>query len=81
LTDYAQRGLRVFGVDLRFTVVSAVRRGPREVGLLVVDLLGQAVAVDRSGHREQLPRDLPTRHRLDLRLVGQDWRIARVARV
>jgi hypothetical protein len=79
LDDYLQRGLRVSGVDLRFAAVSVRRRTPGSVSLLVEDRLGRAVALDRAGHRERLPRDLPTRHRIRLRLVGRDWRIERVA--
>ncbi len=80
LAGYVQRGLRVMGARLRFISVSLARRQPRWVRLIVVDQLGEAVTLDRAGHRERLPHDLPTRHRIELRKVGNDWRIARVVR-
>lgn len=80
LAGYVQRGLRVMGARLRFVSVSLERRQPRWARLIVVDRLGAAITADRAGHRERLPHDLPTRHRIDLRKVGNDWRISRVVR-
>jgi hypothetical protein len=81
LDQYIGRGLRVSGVSLQFTSLQVAHRHPRSVSLLVVDRLGASVAVDHSGHRQVLPRDRPTRHRIDLRKVDHTWRIARISLV
>jgi hypothetical protein len=80
LAAYVRRGLRVSGADMRFMSVGVEIQRPRSVSLLVVDRLGPAAALDRAGHREPLPRDLPTRHRIELESVGHQWRIARITR-
>jgi hypothetical protein len=79
LSAYARRGLRVSGVTMRFLSVRVQSAAHRSASLLVVDQLEPAVAIDRSGRRHPLPRDVPTRHRIELRMVGQNWRIASVA--
>jgi hypothetical protein len=80
LAAYVRRGLRVSGADMRFMSVGVEIQRPRSVSLLVVDRLGPAAALDRAGHREPLPHDLPTRHRIQLESVGHQWRIARITR-
>ena len=78
MAGYLRRGLRVSGVGLRFLRVEAQRVSPDSASLLVVDRLGAAFAVDDRGAAQPLPRDLPTRHRVELEKVGRQWRISRV---
>jgi len=80
LRAYVERGLHVAGARLHFLSVRVEDRAAGWVRLRVVDQLGAAVALDRTGHGEPLPHDLPTRHRIDLRKVGNDWRISAVVR-
>jgi hypothetical protein len=79
LTSYTGRGLRVRGVRLTIdrlrvedTVVGLVR-------LILVDQLGAATAVTRSGRERRLPRDRPSRHAIVLRRTGHGWRIASIS--
>jgi len=78
LRDYLRRGLRVADVSLRFTSVRFESRRLDAAALLVVDRLRRAVAVDARNHRRALPLDQPTRHRIELRLFGDRWRIAQI---
>lgn len=79
LDAYRRRGLRVRGVVMDFSVVLAQRQRPGAASLLVVDALGPAVAQDGSGHSRLLPRDLPTRHRIELAMTPAGWRIRAIA--
>jgi hypothetical protein len=78
LGDYARRGMRVLGVRLRFGRVAVMEQRPGYVRLAVVDRLVAATAVSASGRLLPLPRDLPSRHRVVLRRVGERWLIDRV---
>lgn len=78
LRAYRERGLRVTGVRMRFFVVEVELQRPGSAVLLVVDSLGRSVAHSRTGGARVLPEDLPTRHRIELREVGDQWRIARI---
>lgn len=78
LAGYRHRGLTVSRVDMRFLSVQVRERRPEDVSLIVVDRLGPAVAHDAAGPRQELPRDLPTRHEIELHRVGGEWRIARI---
>jgi hypothetical protein len=79
LRAYRGRGLRVSGLRMRFFVVEVELQRPGSAVLLVVDSLGRSVAHGRAGGASGLPADLPTRHRVELREVGGQWRIARIA--
>ncbi len=78
LSGYLDRGLRVVGARLAIESVQLLAHSDTCVRLLVVDRLGPAVAFDATGHRHRLPRDLPTRHRIELRRFDDAWRIASV---
>ncbi len=78
LRAYLNRGLRVVGVSMRFSVVAVQRELPDRASLLVVDRLAPAVARDASGHSRPLPHDLPTRHRIQLVTTPGGWRIASI---
>lgn len=79
MRTYLHRGLRVSGVRTRFTAVVLQRQLPDRATLIVVDTLGPAVAVDAQGRAQPLPHDLPTRHRIQLRMTDGGWRIAAIA--
>ncbi len=64
---------------MTFLSVRAQRVAAGSASLLVVDQLGPAVAIDRTGGRHRLPRDVPTRHRIELTLVDGHWRISAIA--
>jgi hypothetical protein len=78
LRRYVDRGLSVRGGDLLFGPVRVVSRSGRVVSLRVVDQLGAAIAVSRTGGRVRLPHDQPTRHVIVLARTGRGWRIASV---
>ncbi len=67
LQAYLERGLRVEGVSLRFAGVDVMRHRPGWVRLRVVDQLTTARTVTAGQVRGALPRDRPSRHRIDLR--------------
>jgi hypothetical protein len=79
LTGYVSRGLWVTGAGLDLLDLHVVSRAPGLVSLLVVDRLRSAVAHNRAGDTVDLPRDRPTRHRIDLRRQDGRWRIARIS--
>lgn len=79
LFRYVRRGLHVDGVATSYRVLAVDRIASGSATLLVVDRLGHAVARDDAGHHVALPDDLPTRHRVTLRLVEGAWLIAAVA--
>lgn len=81
LHGYLRRGFSVRGVAMTYLSVLVESEQRDAVVLRVVDRLGPARAVDQHGTIEPLPRDQPTRHRIVLRLVGDDWRIAAIASV
>lgn len=76
LRAYLHRGLRVSGVRSWCSVVLLERQLPDRASLVVVDTLGAAVAQDARGRLLPLPRDQPTRHRVQLRMTSEGWRIA-----
>jgi hypothetical protein len=78
LSSYARRGLVVRGISVDLLSLRVVARSAGRVWLEVLDRLGPAVAVDGHGHERALPRDEPTRHRIELRRVDGDWRIAKI---
>lgn len=78
LAGYRRRGLTVSHVQMRFLSVRVTDRRPEGVALVVIDRLGPAVARDAAGRRHELPRDLPTRHEIELHRVGREWRIASI---
>lgn len=79
LEGYLHRGLRVVGARLVVESVRVLGRSDTSARLLVVDRLGPTVAVDATGQHQPLPNDQPTRHRIELRRVGDQWRIAGIA--
>jgi hypothetical protein len=70
LRAWEERGLRVDGTEMQLLSVQVRRRTP---DLLVLDV------VDRLVGGVLLPRDLPTRHVVTLRVVAGEWRVARVS--
>ncbi len=78
LDRYRERSLRVRGVRLHFAQVTLVERGPRRVVLDVVDQLGAMRAVSTHGPTVSLPRDQPTRHRIELHHKPAGWLIASI---
>jgi hypothetical protein len=64
------RGLRVEGMEMQLLSVTVRRRTP---DLLVLDV------VDRLVGGTLLPRDLPTRHVVTMRVVAGQWRVAEVS--
>jgi hypothetical protein len=78
LSSYARRGLVVRGISVDLLSLGVVARRAGRVWLEVQDRLEPAVAVDGHGHERALPRDEPTRHRIELRRVDGDWRIATI---
>jgi hypothetical protein len=79
VTSYRQRGVRVVGAVMHRRSCGVVSRSAGRVELDVVDRLGPAVAVRRSGLASPLPRDLPTRHQIVLVRTPAGWRIAAVS--
>lgn len=78
LRGYLRRDLVVAGVSMSYFAVLVESERPDEVTLRVVDQLGSARVSDAKGTSEPLPRDQPTRHRIVLRLLAGQWRIARI---
>lgn len=78
LGAYLDRGLRVDGVRMRLVVVMMQRQAPDRASLFVVDELARAVAHDVRGDALPLPHDLPTRHRIELVMTDDGWRIAAI---
>lgn len=73
LRRWQVRGLRVHGMRMQVLGVELRARGPSRVVLVVTDRLVGAVAVPG---RLPLPRDQPTRRRLELRRVAGRWLLA-----
>jgi hypothetical protein len=76
MAAYRARGLRLVGVRLQIRWVHVLAEQPRRAVLVVRDQLGRVVAVDGNGWRTQLPRDLPTTHRITVVRTPNGWRIA-----
>jgi len=70
LRAWEARGLRVEGMEMQLLSVEVRRRTPEVLVLDVVDrLVGGAL----------LPRDLPTRHVVTMRVVAGTWRVVEVS--
>ncbi|MGH3470585.1 MAG: hypothetical protein ACRDPG_00885, partial [Nocardioidaceae bacterium] len=81
LRSYLARGVRVTGVRMSFSQLAVESQQGGSVRLVVVDRLGPAIARNQQGRAHLLPRDRSTRHRLVLRRVDGQWRIAAVRRL
>jgi hypothetical protein len=77
LRAYDERGLRVRGMRMQLLAVRVLARGPRTWRLEVTDRLVGAVAVTH-GRRYPLPRDRASTRVVELRLLGDRWRVASV---
>lgn len=75
LRRWRERGLRVRGMRMQVLGVRLQARGPHRVVVVVTDRLVGAVAVPGG---LPLPRDQPTRRRLELRRVAGQWLLAEV---
>lgn len=76
ISDYADRGARVVGADLRVLSCRVIGSSPARVRLDVVDQLDEARVVWSDGSSRRLPRDQPSRHRVTLVRTADGWRIA-----
>ncbi|HLR83450.1 MAG TPA: hypothetical protein VK059_00795 [Nocardioidaceae bacterium] len=81
LRAYVRRGLHVEAVPMRLRDIEVVSRRDRRVRLRVVDRLGVVRVRHAGGPWRALPADQPTEHVITLYRAGDDWRIARIARV
>jgi hypothetical protein len=77
LRRYVGRGLVVTGLTTQVLEVGRVRREADGLVMDVVDRVSSAEAVGE-GARTVLPRDRPSRRRIELRRIGGDWLVAEV---
>lgn len=75
---YRRRGLTVDGAVLHRDRCDVASKDARRIELDVTDRLGAAEVVWPDGRRRELPRDLPTRHVVQLTRTPHGWRISGV---
>ncbi|RLV49116.1 hypothetical protein D9V37_11140 [Nocardioides mangrovicus] len=80
LRRYLARGLVVTGMSQQVLAVRVTRAGTDRLVLRVTDRLVGAVAVSVSAH-QPLPASAPLTRRLELRRVGEEWRMATIRAV
>lgn len=79
IADYARRGGRVVGADLRILSCDVLAESSRRVRLDVVDRLGPARIAWDDGSSTALPRDEPSRRVVTLVRTPEGWRIEAVS--
>jgi hypothetical protein len=79
INAYARRDLRIVGLHMRVLALHVVRQSDSTVVLSIVDRISQARAVDEAGRTRELPHDRPTAHRVTLRRISGEWRIAAIS--
>ncbi|WP_158648008.1 hypothetical protein [Nocardioides houyundeii] len=77
LERYVDRGLVVTGLTTQVLELGPVRQGTDRLVLDVVDRVAAAQAVGEE-IRTDLPRDRPSRRRVELRRLGERWLVVEV---
>lgn len=77
LRAYADRGVRVTGLQVQLLAVDVLVRSDHRLVLVVTDRLARVVA-RRAGARLRLPEDRPSTYRIVLRRVAGEWRVVEV---
>jgi hypothetical protein len=75
LRGYRERGLRVTGMRTQVLAARVLHESARRIIVLVTDVLLDAVARDRNGHRWVLPHDRASTRRVVLVARDGTWRV------